>query len=343
MAFPSSWIGILANDRSRYLPDTSIRFLMKSRVTVLLPVYNAMPHLQHTIESLRGQSLSDFKVLAYDDGSTDGSGEYLDQINDERFEIVHQDNAGLAITLNRMLQRVDTEFIARMDSDDICMPRRLQHQLAFMDSHPDVSVAGARQGYVMGRKSMASMGVGRFRLTLSYSPPMSDPPYWDPDRDGNILVHSAVIMRTEALRAVGGYPEIVPGQDLALWYRFAEAGHRLASMDELLLLIRISSGGISSSNIERQCRTWEYVRVSHRMRQEGKSPPTLEEFMQHYPSDTSLKQYRLLKAEFRNACGMMLEGKPIRGILRALRVTARNPKILRRMINGRVRRGSPQA
>lgn len=311
---------------------------MKPRVTVLLPVYNALPHLEHTVESLLGQTLRDFRVLAFDDGSTDGSGAYLDRIDDPRFEVVHQKNVGLAVTLNRMLERVDTEFVARMDSDDICLPARLEKQLSFMDEHPEVSVAGARQGYVMGRKSMASLGFGCFRRTLSYAPPMQDPPYWDPEKDGNILVHSAVIMRTAALKAVGGYPEIVPGQDLALWYRFAEAGHRLASMDEMLILIRISSGGISSGNIEKQARTWEYVRLSHRMRREGGQPPSLEEFMQQGGSSEQLRQYRLLKAEFRNACGMILEGRPLRGLLQVLRVSRRNPKILKRMIKGRLSR-----
>lgn len=309
---------------------------MAPRITVLLPVYNALPHLRHTVESLREQTLKDFRVLAFNDGSTDGSGEYLSGIDDPRFTVVHQDNVGLAVTLNRMLPMVGTEFIARMDSDDICLPARLERQLAFMDGHPSVSVAGSRQGYVMGRKSMASFGIGRKRLTLSYGPPMKQPPYWNPDEDGNILVHSSVIMRTAALRAVGGYPEIVPGQDLALWYRFAEEGHKLASMDEILVLIRISSAGISSSNLSRQARTWEYIRTSHRLRREGVEPPSLNDYLKERQDSDSIAEFRTMKAEFRNACGMMLEGRPLRGLLCMIRVAISRPEILRRMLASRL-------
>ncbi len=316
---------------------------MSPRVTVLLPVYNAMPHLRYTVESLQNQTLEDFEVLVFDDGSTDGSPGYLDSIDDPRFAVVHQENVGLAVTLNRMLERVDTEYVARIDSDDIALPGRLEKQLAFMDSHPEAAVVGTRAGYVMGRKSMASLGIGRARLRLSYGPAMATPPWWHPDLDGDILVHSSVMMRVEMLQEVGGYPEIVPGQDLALWYRFAEEGRKLASMDEILMLVRISPAGISSSNLALQARTWEYIRMSHRMRQGGEEPPSLDSYLRDRPQSAEMMEYRAMKAEFRGACGMLLAGNVLRGLWRIARVSARRPKILTRMITSRIGWGAGNA
>ncbi len=62
----------------------------EANVTVILPVYNAMPHLRHAVESLRSQTLENFKILVVDDGSTDSSPEYLANIKDGRFEIITQ-------------------------------------------------------------------------------------------------------------------------------------------------------------------------------------------------------------------------------------------------------------
>ncbi len=298
-----------------------------SRITVLLPVYNALPHLKHAVESLINQTLADFSVLVFDDGSTDGSSEYLDSITDPRFTVIHQENTGLAITLNRMLPMVVSEYLARMDADDICLPERLEKQLRFMDEHQDVAAAGTAQGYVAGKKSRASLAFGWPPLTPSYSPPMQNPPYWHPHEDGSTLVHSAVIMRTEALRNVGGYPEIVPGQDVALWYRFAEEGYRLASMQEMLILIRISPSGISSSNLSRQYRTWEYLSYSYKIKQKGEQPASMEIFMNDHPETDETRAARLRTAEFRNSCAVLLEGNILQGLVMLVSFIAKNPEI----------------
>ena len=79
-----------------------------SLVTVGLPVYNAMPFLPETIDSLLQQTCADFEVLAIDDGSTDDSLDYLMSIQDSRFKVISQPNAGLTNTLNRMLAEVET-------------------------------------------------------------------------------------------------------------------------------------------------------------------------------------------------------------------------------------------
>jgi glycosyltransferase involved in cell wall biosynthesis len=306
------------------------------RVTVLLPVYNAMPYLRDAVESLQKQTLSDFKVLVFDDGSTDHSGAYLNALKDPRFTVVRQENSGLAVTLNRMIQLVETEFIARLDADDICMPQRLEKQVAFMDAHPDVAVVGSRGGYIMGRNRMAAVGFGSKRIVFSYAPPMSNPPYWNPLRDQGILIHSTVMMRTALLKEAGSYPNMVPGQDLALWHRMAHAGFRLANMDDLLLLSRVARSGISSSNLTRQYHAWCYTGYHSECLLAHIKSMTLEEYTRTHP--LSKEQLRLLrsKATLRNSLADLLAGKWIQGIASLGWLILRNPSLIIDKIRTRI-------
>ena len=81
-----------------------------TRLTVGMPVYNAMPYLPEAVESILGQTLRDFRFLIVNDGSTDSSKEYLDSIDDPRVTVIHQENRGLGATLNRTLELCETEY-----------------------------------------------------------------------------------------------------------------------------------------------------------------------------------------------------------------------------------------
>jgi glycosyltransferase involved in cell wall biosynthesis len=116
---------------------------MPPRVTVLMPIYNAAPHLLEAVNSVLAGRFGDLELLAINDGSTDGSEEILRSIADPRLRIVRNpENVGVAATLNRGLDLAEGDFIARMDSDDICMPDRLARQVAFMEANPEIGVCG---------------------------------------------------------------------------------------------------------------------------------------------------------------------------------------------------------
>jgi len=306
------------------------------RVTVLLPVFNGMPHLRHAVESIQRQTYGNFRAMVFDDGSNDGTAAYLDSLNDPRFEIIHQENVGLAITLNRMIDLTDTKYIARMDADDISLPERFEKQVHFLDTHPEVAVVGARAGYVRGKHAAVSLGFGPARMTLSYSPPMANPPYWDPVQDKNILSHSSVMMRTHVLKSLGGYPNMVPGQDLALWHLMARGGHKLASLDEMLILFRISRSGISSNNLARQYHAWCYTDYQSRCLAGNENPVPLDEYIQKHPlSEIQLEELRA-KAKIRNALADLLAGRVVGGAAALACQILRNPALVMRKIRSRL-------
>ena len=95
-----------------------------SSVTVILPVYNVRPYLRAALDSLVAQTVRDWTAVCVDDGSTDGSGEILEEYaaRDGRITVVHQPNAGVSVARNAGLDRADGEIVMFMDPDDIAGP-----------------------------------------------------------------------------------------------------------------------------------------------------------------------------------------------------------------------------
>ena len=91
------------------------------KVSVIVPVYNTEPYLNRCIRSLLEQTLEDVEIVAVDDGSTDGSGKILDQLQSEfpcRIKVFHKENGGQATARNLALQHCTGDYIGFLDSDD---------------------------------------------------------------------------------------------------------------------------------------------------------------------------------------------------------------------------------
>ena len=112
-------------------------------LTVLMTVYNGEDYLREAIESILNQTYRDFKFLILDNSSSDSSREIIRSYNDPRIELVAlPENIGQVAALNKGLDMIDTPLVARMDADDISLPRRFERQTAFMEAHPGIGVCG---------------------------------------------------------------------------------------------------------------------------------------------------------------------------------------------------------
>ena len=112
------------------------------KVSVVMSVFNAEKYLAEAVDSILGQTSTDFELILIDDKSTDGSGKILTQYAqaDPRVVILeNRENMGLTKSLNRGLAVAKGEYIARMDADDISVPDRFAKQVAFLDENPDDS------------------------------------------------------------------------------------------------------------------------------------------------------------------------------------------------------------
>ncbi len=133
-------------------------------VSITSTVYNTRPYLLDMIKSILGQTFTDFEFVLLDDGSTDGSLELAQSVVDPRIRVFSNGtNRGRSYTLNRLTGLSRGQYIARMDSDDLSAPTRIERQVEFLERHPKVDVVGT--GVVYVSRDCAPLGIRRFPST----------------------------------------------------------------------------------------------------------------------------------------------------------------------------------
>jgi len=103
-------------------------------VSIIIPVYNTEKYIKETILSVINQSYQDWELIIIDDGSTDGSAEIIQAIDDKRVKYYYQQNASQAVARNRGIKLAKGEFIAFLDADDLWEPSKLERQLGLFDN-----------------------------------------------------------------------------------------------------------------------------------------------------------------------------------------------------------------
>jgi hypothetical protein len=228
------------------------------RVSVVMPVHNGGPYLERAVESILGQSFTDFEFVIIDDGSTDSTPEVLRryQAADHRVRVHPQEKAGLVASLNNGCRQARAAYLARMDADDIAFPNRLARQVEFLDREPGVAVVGS------ATVTIDASG----RELKRHGCPTSHGEIVEALREYNPFTHPSVMLRAEALAAVGGYrPAYQPAEDYDLWLRLSER-YRLANLPEPLLYYRLYPGQVSVSQLEQQALSVVGARAAARQR-----------------------------------------------------------------------------
>ena len=211
-----------------------------------MPVFNAERYLAQAMDSVLGQTLADFELIAIDDGSTDSSRQILERYaaSDARVRLFSRPNTGYAVALNEVLGHARGEFLARMDADDVCVPHRFARQVQFLHEHPDVVAVGAWTLLI----DCDGDPIGYCKVPQAHD---------EIDRGnlaggGSMMPHPAVMFRRAALVQMGGYrTEFEPAEDYDLFLRMAERG-RLANVGEVLLHYRAHLKSVSHVRAERQ-------------------------------------------------------------------------------------------
>jgi glycosyltransferase involved in cell wall biosynthesis len=242
-------------------------------LTITLPVYNGMPFLKDAVESVLRQTFTDFRFLIIDDGSTDGSTEYLRSLNDPRLRVIFRENRGLGATLNQLFAESETEYVARMDADDVCAPDRIKTVMAFLEDNSDVVMVGCDQAFLVGSK------------TTNASPRPTDHESIRRllliKRPG--VLHPTIVVRRDAWQRVGGYRIPGAGEDLDFCLRLCDAG-RVANIPAMLYYYRLHAKSISSSRRHEVNFGYDYGVACALARERGEKEPSLEEFRQRWMS-----------------------------------------------------------
>lgn len=198
-------------------------------VSILMPVYNTAPYLKEAVDSMLSQTFTDFELIVLNDCSPDYAEMVLDTCHDSRIvRYKGEKNVGLSNVLNVGIGMARGRYIARMDSDDLSLPNRLQVQVEYLENHSDIDLVsvgmqlfGAREDVWIREQHPEKVKIN----ALFHSP----------------VLHASSMWRKEAFEREGlrFRQEMVPAEDYDLWTRALVKGLKLVNLPEVLYRYRI--------------------------------------------------------------------------------------------------------
>ena len=171
----------------------------KPLVSFLMTVYNGMPLLPQTIDSLREQTWPNVEVVIVDDGSSDGSVDYLRQIAEEdpRVRVFTPGRLGRGPALNFALNQCRGTLIAINDADDPSMPQRAELEATFLLDNPEYGMVGS---YFEIQDSQT----GETRIIKH---PTENDALREGLTRGQVFQHSTCMFTKAVMDEIGGYDE----------------------------------------------------------------------------------------------------------------------------------------
>ncbi|HXE96603.1 MAG TPA: glycosyltransferase [Dongiaceae bacterium] len=206
------------------------------QVSILMPVRNEESFLPATLNSLYRQTLADWELIAVDDGSSDGTPRILAAAagHDVRVRVIRREGGGLVAALNAGLEACRAPLLARLDGDDICHPRRLELQAAYLEAHPAIGLVACnfrhfpRTGLKQGMIDYESWQNSLTRHPAIIRDLFVESPF----------VHPSIMTRRIIMEGLGGYHGSGWPEDYDLWLRMAAAGVQFARLPHTLLFWR---------------------------------------------------------------------------------------------------------
>ena len=229
-----------------------MRDTRKPEISVIMPVKNVHAFVAEAIDSILKQTFENFELLIIDDGSEDGTPEYVEKYRDNRVKLFRRPSLGTVYQLNYGLAAASGRFVARHDGDDFSHPDRFLRQIEFMKDHEDVAVVSTAMDLIDEN--------GNYFKTLRYS----REPSLDDMMNKCCISHPAAMWRSEIHEIIGGYDEAFNKnccEDYDLWLRILEH-YKIIVMDEVLYVKREHPA--SSIAVNR----WQYVPVYDKMARE---------------------------------------------------------------------------
>lgn len=233
-------------------------------VSVVIPAYNVARYISETLESVFGQTLTDYEVIVVNDGSLDTEdfeqaiAPYLNRIL-----YLKQENGGASLARNTGLQAARGEFIAFLDADDLWLPAYLDQQMKFIRERGcDLACADAT---FFGDPS--SEGKRYMDTLMATAAAVDDVTFLQLVNADRSLITSGVVARREPMMEVGLFDKALRNaQDLDLWLRLSLSGSRLSYQRKVLLKYRCRPDGLTGDAINshrRELRVFDKIEQSY--------------------------------------------------------------------------------
>jgi glycosyltransferase involved in cell wall biosynthesis len=212
---------------------------MEVSITILMPVRDAAAYLPASLDSILAQTHEDWLLLVLDDGSTDASAQIVEAYAQRDARVClharHHQPRGIARSLDELLDGVETALVGRADADDLCLPERLLRQRRLLDEREDLAAVTCRVAPFPEEACTAGM-----RRYFDWQNGLATPEQIARDRFVETPVaHPSLLLRTNALRSVGGWRDVDWPEDWDLVLRLHEAGLQIGRVDEVLYRWRV--------------------------------------------------------------------------------------------------------
>lgn len=202
---------------------------MYPSVSILMPVYKTGPYLREAMDSVLAQTFTDYELITLNDCSPDNAEEILDTYNDIRIvRYKGEKNVGLSNVLNVGIGMARGKYIARMDSDDISLPNRLQIQVDYLETHPEVDLVSVGMQLFGAREAtwIREQNAEKVKIEALFHSP---------------VLHASSVWRKDSFEkhALRFRQEMVPSEDYDLWTRALLNGLKLVNLPEVLYKYRM--------------------------------------------------------------------------------------------------------
>ena len=211
----------------------------KPLVSVVMTAYNAADFVVESVHSIQAQSYHNWELIIVNDGSTDRTSDLIKDLakHDRRIHLIDlQKNVGASRASNLGLAKAKGKFIARIDADDISISDRLDKQIEFLLSHPDVIVVGGqcelidRDGKSIGLKAFPTDHQKIYERLYQYNP----------------IQHPSMMINTKLLgkQKITYHTEVLLAHDLEILFKLAQYG-KMANLPDVVLKYRIHNDSLS--------------------------------------------------------------------------------------------------
>ncbi|MEM9399522.1 MAG: glycosyltransferase [Verrucomicrobiota bacterium] len=197
---------------------------MDKLLTVVTSTYNKGDRNRASIQSILDQTFTDFDYIVVNDSSPDNTKEILEEFNDPRLKIIHQENKGFVKTMISVMNQIKTPYAALQGAGDISLPERFSEQIRYLESRPEVAVVSCstyetstlKSNYLQKVRERAKKIRYKSRIDIEYNTV-------EQMIENNIVDHGDVMIRMPAYQDAGGYrPFFRYCQDRDLWLRILE-------------------------------------------------------------------------------------------------------------------------
>lgn len=210
------------------------------KISIIMPVYNSVEYLKEAIDSILSQTFMDWEFIIINEfGSNDGSKEIIEQYAkvDNRFILIQNESRlGISESMNMGLQTAKGEYIARMDADDISLPKRFEKQIEYMDKHPEIAMCGVK---------VEIFGSNPFEWKLETNPDKlaTNILFYSPS------VHPTIMIRKSFLDKYGikYNKDYKASEDYDLFSQICQYG-KVANINEILFRYRIMQNNATFKN-----------------------------------------------------------------------------------------------